>query len=70
MMHSDSEQRAIDILNAIHANTILPQQTLREDNTHRRKNRYLRWKTSNIKKNRWVSCCRCFTLQKRPTANI
>lgn len=57
MMHTESEQSAIDIMNAMATNI-----TNKEDKATRRETRYEKWKRARKAKSGWVNwwCCCLF----------
>jgi hypothetical protein len=60
MMHTESEQRAIDIMNAMHVNTTTNKEKMREDKATRRETRYEKWKRMRKTKPGWSLWCCCF----------
>jgi hypothetical protein len=58
MMHTDSEQTAIDIMNAMNVNTG-SQAEKREDKATRRETRYETWKRTRKAKSGWTKWCCC-----------
>lgn len=56
MMHTESEQNAIDIINAISTSN---SHGLADEKTIPHETRYDTWKRSRKSKNRWTWCCCC-----------
>ena len=65
MMHTDSEQTAIDIMNAMNVNTGTPREK-REDKATRRETRYESWKRTKKAKSGWTKWCCCLF---KPSSN-
>jgi len=71
MMYTDSEQSAIDILNAMNMKTKIPEENKRESGQRlsgdnllsqdnkaiRRETRYEKWKRSRKSTSKWRFCC-------------
>ena len=58
MMHTDSEQTSIDIMNAMNVNTG-NQAEKKEDKATRLETRYEKWIRSRKAKSGWVNWCCC-----------
>ena len=57
MMYTDSEQSAIDILNAMNMKTKIPEENKRESVRTRKETRYEKWKRSKKSTYKWWFCC-------------
>ena len=70
MMHTDSEQSEMDIINALLAKNKESGETRREDKATRRETRYEKWKRNKKAKSDWTILCCCFHKSSTETNNV